>query len=244
MEQGPHIPFIQPADPRERSRGGSVDALTREMNELMKGGDQQPALFFFRRIHPVDQSEVLVELSREHRQSLLEALPAESTAAILEHLDEQELLEVCRDITTPGLATILDQTSPDVAADILNDLPTETSREILGSMRDPREIVPLLQHRHDSAGGLMTPDYPVVLLVGTTAANALDGEDKLMGTLSITRLALARPNRVVGELTDHDFIAVRPETDQEESARLMERYNLNQLPVVNEEDQLIGGHLG
>ena len=262
MEQGPHIPFIQPADPRERSRGGSVDALTREMNELMKGGDQQPALSFFRRIHPVDQSEVLVELSREHRQSLLEALPAESTAAILEHLDEQELLEVCRDITTPGLATILDQTSPDVAADILNDLPTETSREILGSMRDPREIVPLLQHRHDSAGGLMTPDYPVVL-VGTTAANALDrlrllgpaaedisavlvvdGEDKLMGTLSITRLALARPNRVVGELTDHDFIAVRPETDQEESARLMERYNLNQLPVVNEEDQLIGGHLG
>lgn len=258
MEQGPHIPFIQPADPRERSRGGSVDALTREMNELMKGGDQQPALSFFRRIHPVDQSEVLVELSREHRQSLLEALPAESTAAILEHLDEQELLEVCRDITTPGLATILDQTSPDVAADILNDLPTETSREILGSMRDPREIVPLLQHRHDSAGGLMTPDYPVVL-VGTTAANALDrlrllgpaaedisavlvvdGEDKLMGTLSITRLALARPNRVVGELTDHDFIAVRPETDQEESARLMERYNLNQLPVVNEEDQLMG----
>ena len=156
------------------------------------------------------------------------------------------------------MATVLDYTSPDVAADILNDLPAETSQLILVSMRDPREIVPLLEHRHDSAGGLMTPDYPVVL-EGTIAANALDrlrllrraaedtsavlvvdGENKLVGTLSITRLALARPNPVVGELTDHDFIAVHPETDQEESVRLMERYNLNQLPVVNRDDQLMG----
>ena len=258
MEQGPHIPFVQSDDLPERSRGSSLDALTREMNELMKGDDLLPALSFFRRIHPVDQSEVLIELSREHCQSLLVALPAESTAAILEHLEDQELLDVCRDFTTPALATILDHTSPDVAADILNYLPAQTSREILGSMRDLREIVPLLQHRHDSAGGLMTPDYPVVL-VGTTAANALDrlrllgraaedisavlvvdGTNKLVGTLSITRLALARPNQVVGDLTDHDFIAVHPEADQEESARLMERYNLNQLPVVNEDDQLMG----
>ena len=258
MQQGPHLPLIQSADPLEGSRGGLVEALTREMSELMRGDALQPALSFFLGIHPVDQSEVLVELSREHRQSLLEALPAESTAGILEHLEEQELLAVCRDIRTPGLATVLDHTSPDVAADILNDLPAEASREILGRMRDPREIVPLLQHRHDSAGGLMTPDYPVVH-TSTTAANALDllrllgreaedisavlvvdGEDKLVGTLSITRLALARPNRLVGELTDHDFIAVHPETDQEESARLMERYNLNQLPVVNEDNQLIG----
>ena len=232
--------------------------MTREINELIRGEDLQPTLSFFGRIHPVDQSDILVELSRQHRKILLEALPAESTAAILEHLGDQELLEVCGDITTPGLASVLDYTSPDVAADILNDLPAETSQQILVNMRDPREIVPLLEHRHDSAGGLMTPDYPVVL-EGTTAANALDrlrllgraaedisavlvvdGEDKLVGTLSITRLALARPNRVVGELTDHDFISVHPETDQEESVRLMERYNLNQLPVVNQDDQLMG----
>ena len=206
----------------------------------------------------MDQSEVLVGLSRQHRQNLLVALPPENTAAILEHLEDLELLQVCRDITTPGLATVLDHISPDVAADILNDLSDEVSQEILDTMRDPREIIPLLQHPHDSAGGLMTPDYPVVL-VGTTAANALDRlrllgraaedisavlvvdwENKLMGTLSVTRLALARPNQVVGELTDHGFIAVHPETDQGESARLMERYNLNQLPVVNEDDQLMG----
>ena len=258
MQQGPHIPFAEPTNPRERSRGGSVDALTREMNQLMRGGDLPQALSFFGRIHPVDQSDVLVELSREYRQNLLVALPAESTAAILEHLADQELLEVCRDITTPGLVTVLDHISPDVAADILNNLSHETSHEILDSMRDPSEIVPLLQHRHDSAGGLMTPDYPVVL-EGTTAAAALDrlrllgraaedisavlvvnGDNKLSGTLSITRLALARPDQVVGDLTDHDFIAVYPQTDQEESARLMERYNLNQLPVVNEDDQLMG----
>ncbi len=258
MQQESPIPVSQRVDPRERSRGGSVDAMAREMNDLMRGEDLEPALSFFGRIHPVDQSEVLVGLSRQHRQNLLVALPPENTAAILEHLEDLELLQVCRDITTPGLATVLDHISPDVAADIINDLSDEVSQEILDTMRDPREIIPLLQHPHDSAGGLMTPDYPVVL-VGTTAANALDRlrllgraaedisavlvvdwENKLMGTLSVTRLALARPNQVVGELTDHGFIAVHPETDQEESARLMERYNLNQLPVVNEDDQLMG----
>ena len=71
------------------------------------------------------QSVILVKLSHEHRQRLLEALPA------------------------------------------------ETYQEILSSMRDATEIVPLLQHRHDSAGGLMPPDYPVAP-VGTTAGKALD----------------------------------------------------------------------
>ena len=258
MEQGPHIPFVQPDGPPEPIRGGAIDALAQEMDQLMGDVDLGPALSLFLRIHPVDQSDIIVELPREHRQKLLEALPAESTAAILENLEDQELLEVCRAIRTPGLAAVLDHISPDVAADILNDLPTETSQEILSRMRDPKEIVPLLQHRHDSAGGLMTPDYPVAP-VATTAGNALDRlrllgraaedisavlvvdqENKLVGTLSITRLALARPSQVVGELTDHDFITVHPETDQEESARLMERYDLNQLPVVNEDGRLMG----
>ena len=224
----------------------------------MGENDLEAALSFFCRIHPVDQSEVLVELSREDRQKLLSALPAEETAAILEHLEDQELLEVCGAMMLSGLAAVLDHASPDVAADILNDLPAERSREILGSMRDAAEIIPLLQHPDDSAGGLMTPDYPVVP-VETSAANALDrlrlmgpaaedisavlvvdAENKLVGTLSITRLALARPNQQVGDLTDHDFITVHPESDQEESARLMERYNLNQLPVVDEDGQLMG----
>lgn len=88
MEQGPNLPFVQLVDPREGNRGGSVDAMTREMNELMGEEDLQPALSFFGRIHPVDQSDILVELPRLYRKSLLKALPTESTAAILEHLED------------------------------------------------------------------------------------------------------------------------------------------------------------
>jgi magnesium transporter len=228
------------------------------MTQLLEEKDREPALSFFSRIHPVDQAGILVELSREDRQKLLEALPPESIAAILEHLEDEELLEVCAGLMTPGLAEVLDLTSPDVAADLLNDLPAARSQEILESMRDAAEVMPLLKHPDDSAGGLMTPDFPVMPMA-TTAANALDRlrllgraaedisavlvvdeEEKLFGTLSITRLALARPSQLVGEITDHDFIAVRPETDQEESARLMERYNLNQMPVIDEDGRLMG----
>jgi magnesium transporter len=125
-------------------------------------------------------------------------------------------------------------------------------------MKDTEEVVPLLQYPDDTAGGVMIPDYPVVR-ENTSAANALDqlrflspdsedissilvvdDENKLVGTLSITRLALARPNVMVWDIANQEFISVRTDTDQEESARLMERYNLNQLPVVDQEGRLMG----
>ena len=125
-------------------------------------------------------------------------------------------------------------------------------------MRDTEEVVPLLQHPDDTAGGVMTPHYPVGR-ESISAGNALDelrflspdaedissifvvdDENKLVGTLSVTRLALARPHVMVGDIAHREFIAVRTDTDQEESARLMEHYNLNQLPVVDQEGHLRG----
>jgi magnesium transporter len=104
----------------------------------------------------------------------------------------------------------------------------------------------------------MIPDYPVVR-ESTTTGNALDqlrilgpdaenvstvfvvdDEGKPVGTLSVIRLALARPTAVVGDLADREIMSVSAKTDQEESARLMERYNLNQLPVVDQDGRLIG----
>ncbi|HIN04694.1 MAG TPA: magnesium transporter, partial [Dehalococcoidia bacterium] len=123
---------------------------------------------------------------------------------------------------------------------------------------DPQEVVTLLQYREDSAGGLMTLDYPVVRetlstpnamdqlrLLGPEAENinsilVVDDGNRLVGTLSITRLALARPTAVIGDIADRDTISVTADTDQEECVRLMERYNLIQLPVVDNDGKLTG----
>ena len=68
----------------------------------------------------------------------------------------------------------------------------------------------------------------------------MDQNDRLLGSLSIARLALARPTSLVGEIAEREIISVTAETDQEECARLMERYNLNQLPVVDGDGRLTG----
>ena len=118
-------------------------------------------------------------------------------------------------------------------------------------MSDATEVSKLLQYQEDTAGGLMTPDYPV-FIQSTTTPNALDqlrllGPDAdginsvlvvdehqhLVGSLSVTRLALARPSMLIQDIMDLETNSVSAETDQEECARVMQRYNLNLLPVLD-----------
>jgi magnesium transporter len=258
MEQQPHpLPETETTE-QDPSRNSQVQVLAQETRKLFEAGEDTAALAFFRQIHPADQGEILVGLARESRQELLTRLTPDEVAQILDHIEPVEALRLFEGVEAPVVSQILDEASPDVAADILKDLPLDQSWEILGGMRDTEEVVPLLQHPDDTAGGVMIPDYPVVR-ESISAGNALDelrflspdaedissifvvdDENKLVGTLSVTRLALARPHVMVGDIAHREFIAVRTDTDQEESARLMEHYNLNQLPVVDQEGHLRG----
>jgi len=125
-------------------------------------------------------------------------------------------------------------------------------------MEETADVISLLQYPDDSAGGRMILDY-VVVKDDATAADALDtlrqqepevedirsvfvvdAEERLVGELSITRLALARPKTIVRDIMDPDIIFVTSETNQDECARVMERYSLNQLPIVDEDRRLVG----
>jgi len=209
-------------------------------------------------LHPVDQGEVLDGLPKEQSQSLLDDLDAAVVAEILEYLEPEESVEMIGDRAPAELAAVLNLTGPDVAVDLLRQMPEDKQNETLEAMADPAEVTELLQYQDDTAGGLMTLDYPVVN-DKTTTPNALDqlrllGEDaedinsvlvvddeqRLVGSLSITRLALARSNVVVGDIMDPEINSVTAETDQEECAKVMQRYNLDVLPVLDSEGRLSG----
>src|ERR687892_156692 len=227
MEQQPNpLPETEPTE-QDHSRNSPVQSLAHVTRTLFEEGEGEAALAFFRQIHPADQGEILVGLAREPRQELLTWLTPDETAEILDHIEPEEAVGVFEGVEAPVVSQILDEASPDVAADILNDLPVDRSWEILGGMKDTEEVVPLLQYPDDTAGGLMIPDYPVVR-ENTSAANALDqlrflrpdadeistifvvdDENKLVGTLSVTRLALARPHVIVGDIAHREFISVR-----------------------------------
>jgi magnesium transporter len=255
-------PQTTPPEPRseEQSRPPEevIHGLVRELERLMESGEKSQALELFAVLHPVDQGEVLDGLPKEHSQSLLDDLDAAVVAEILEYLEPEESVEMIGDRSPAELAEVLNLTGPDVAVDLLRQMPEEKQNETLEAMADPAEVTELLQYQDDTAGGLMTLDYPVVN-DKTTTPNALDqlrllGEDaedinsvlvvddeqRLVGSLSITRLALARSNVVVGDIMDPEINSVTAETDQEECAKVMQRYNLDVLPVLDSEGRLSG----
>ena len=134
----------------------------------------------------------------------------------------------------------------------------ENQSQLTGPLAEPQPEDEESPYPEDTAGQLMSPDFPIVNQ-GTTTPNALDQLRLLgpaaeqinavlvvddarapVGSLSIARLALARPNVTVGDIMDRDITTVAADTDQEEAARLMQSLDLIELPVVDGDGQLLG----
>ena len=229
-----------------------------QVGRLIEAHNISEALARFRQLHRVDQGETLTNLTDSLQLPVLDGLSPAETADILEEMDPEAAAGIFQELDTAKLAKILDQARPDAAADLLRFFPAEARETTIQEMTTANDVAPLLLYRTDSAGRLMTLGYPVVRetsttpnaldqlrLLGAEADNinsilVVDDEQHLVGSLSIARLALARPTSRVGDLADRDIITVTAEHDQEECARLMERYNLSQLPVVDDEGQLTG----
>lgn len=258
MDQPQITPADSQVDEQPRPPEEVIHELVQDIGRLLEDGQRQDALSHFARLHPVDQGEVLDGLSRSLRQMLLFDLNPAALAEILEYLEPEESAELVGGREPSDLAQVLDLTGPDVAVDLLRQISEEKQQETLDAMSDSTEVTELLQYQDDTAGGLMTPEYPVVTQ-STTIPNALDqlrllgpdaesissvlvvdDQERLVGSLSLIRLALARPNALVGDIMDLDFNSVNSGTDQEECARIMQRYNLNLLPVVDVEGHLTG----
>ena len=258
MEQSPITPPETRAEDQNRPPEELIQGLVQELQRLLESGQRPEALERFGGLHPVDQGEVLDGLPRDIQQSLIADLDYSVLADILEYLEPEESAELVGGREPADLAQVLDLTDADVAVDLLQHISEDKQQETLEAMIDSAEVSELLQYQDDTAGGLMTPDYPVVLET-TTTPNALDQlrllgpdaedinsvlvvdtEHRLVGSLSVTRLALARANMVVGDIMDREINSVVAATDQEECARVMQRYNLSLLPVVDGEGRLAG----
>ena len=234
----------------------------RQIRKLLEEGNRENALAIFNEMHPVDCGDVLLELNKERQQEILIYASLEKVARILEHMETTEAAGVAEKMKSSALSEVLDETRPDVAADILKQLSKEQSMEILEAMEEAADVIPLLKYDDDTAGGLMTPEYPKVegRLTASSAVGQLrlrwpeadnfssilvvDAESRLVGSIGVTRLALAKPTTAVQDIMELEVIAVTVEKDQEECIRLIERYDLTQLPVVDGENRLVGVVLG
>jgi magnesium transporter len=229
------------------------------MVELVRRGE---LTLFTRRAHdfePADLAEVLTALDERERVSVVQALPPELSSQALAEMPEEAHAEDTLAALDPDLAAeIVDELDDDDAADILGELDRTTQEQILAAVEDRTEVDRLLRYDEESAGGLMTTHMVTVSDTATTEQAleqirrqaeevedfyqvfVVDSENRLVGTLPFKDLVVSRPERPVREFMEDADIYVTPELDQEEVARLMARYNLPSVPVVDEAGRLLG----
>jgi magnesium transporter len=235
-----------------------VDTTLDQVREALAQGDWNQAVALVEALRPPDQADLFGELPPTEQDQLLPRLDLEDSADILEELEEEEAAEIAARLEAEDLARILDEMEPDEAADLLGDIPPEQATEALAAMEEPEEVRPLLDHTDESAGGLMT-SARVMLHKEMTVEGAIaylrtvapesedvyylfvvDEEVRLVGVVSLRQMVVVPPWTRVGEIMDPDVIHVRADADREEAARVMARYDLLALPVVDQEHRLLG----
>jgi len=202
-------------------------------------------------------------LSGEHRYVLLAVLPPAKAAEIVAQLAPEEQLEFLETLPRFQVRGILAELDPDDLTDLLqaaHEEKPELYRELI-NLLDPEtraQVARLLAYEEDEAGGLMTPEY-VAVRAGMTVEEVLeflrraapdaetiyyiyvvDDANRLIGVLSLRDLIVADPATRVKEIMNENVVFVTTETDQEEVARLMADYDFTVLPVVDEDQRLVG----
>ena len=235
-----------------------VDATLEAVREAVSEEDWDQAVALVEALRPRDQADVFSDLPAPEQDELLPRLGLEDSADILEELIEEEAAEVAARLRTRDLARIVDEMEPDEAADLLGDIPQEQASEILAVIDDAEEVRPLLSHPDESAGGLMT-SASVVLHGEMTVSEAIDHirsyapdsenvyylfvvdrDVRLVGVVSLRQMLVSPPTAPILEIMDPEVIQVQATADRENAARLMARYDLLALPVVDETHHLLG----
>jgi magnesium transporter len=233
--------------------------LLDRMVELVRKGELG---LFSRRAHdfePADLAEVLTALDEKERVSAVQALPPELSSQALAEMPEEAHAGETLAALDPDLAAEIDEElDDDDAADILGELDPTRQEQILSAVEDRTEVDQLLRYDEETAGGRMTTHMVTVPDTATTeqALEAIrrqaeevedfyqvfvvDASRRLVGILPFKDLVISKPDRPVRDFMADADIFVTPDLDQEEVARLMARYNLPSVPVVNDQGQLLG----
>jgi len=234
------------------------ELMARRIQAALRTDRTRDALAILANLHPADQADVFNMLEDAEQELLLPLMDIQATADLLEELEDEDVLDAIEDFTTEKLADVLDEMEPDEAADLLGDLPPAQASQALAQMEDADDVIPLLGYPDETAGGLMTTSY-VALRRQTTAQQAIeflrsvelttdipyylfvvDREKKLVGVTGLRELVVSKENTKIEAVMDPEVIYVTVGTDQEEVARVMSRYGLSAIPVIDEAGHLLG----
>ena len=240
--------------------------LTKEFLETINEAIESQNLVWIKEnvveLHDADITAILDELEEDHALYLYNLLDEEVQGDILMELDE-DLREVfLNSFSVKEIAEQVQQLDSDDAADLMAELPKEKVEEVISQIEDnetAEDIVDLLNYDPDTAGGLMQKEFmkasiesPVNRCIIDLRKQAeevekvytiyvVDEQEKLLGFLSLKRLLFAKPTTKIADLyQDKNVISVKTDAESEEVARIMEKYDLISIPVVDLQNKLVG----
>src|SRR5918996_2149185 len=233
--------------------------LIESIKELLGGGREERLGQILEDAYPADIAAALRELPVPERVHVFRLLAPTQAGAVLSELDDQTLLELVRALDEHEVSRILDRMPPDHVVDVVEELPKEQADKILDLLEEEKseEVQELLEYPENTAGRLMSREF-VAVHENATVAQAIehirkaatgddafylyvvDDHDHLIGLVPLHRLLTADPAMPVRAIRREDIESATVDTDQEEVARLVQRYNVIEVPVVDGSHRLLG----
>ena len=234
--------------------------LTASVKRLLRRNATRNLRKIVNKAYGVDLSILFRELSLQDQLMLFDMIQnTEQKGILLSELDKDMLVPLVRGMDQTRIVAVLEAMPNDDVADLLHDLPEETADGLLKLMKeDSDEVENLMGYEADTAGGIMNPDF-IALNQELSAKDAIkqiqeefadvempfylyavDEHGKLVGVASLRQLVVVKPQTPLKAFMDSEVISVQTHMDQEEVAKLVARYDILAVPVVDDSNQLVG----
>lgn len=231
-----------------------------EILELLKDKKIAQIREIFSEMNPADIAALLNDLPKDRLPILFRLLPKELAADTFVEMDTDIQTHLIQGFSDSEIRSIMDEMYLDDAADLVDEMPANVVKRILANTdADTRAMInKILQYPDDSAGSLMTVEY-VSLRKNMTVSEALTrirrtGVDKetiytcyvtdynrtLLGIVTAKDLLLAEEGDLIGDIMETNIISVQTHTDKEDVAQMFSKYDLLAMPVVDDENRLVG----
>jgi len=230
------------------------------MEDFLLQNDDEKIREFIESVHPADIAEVLVDLEDDDQIRLFTLLPWDMATDVLEDINSETFSRLIRALPIEQKVIVLDMMSSDDMVDKLGELSEIRQMEIMSFLNDEDadDVKALLVYDEDTAGGIMTKDY-ISVLQDITCFEAIDvlreeapdaetiyyvfvtdHQGHLVGVISLRELIVSKPDQLIEEIMSPNIISVNVNEDQEEVAKDVSKYDLLAIPVVDDEDTLLG----